>query len=137
MVQIKLLKFQQHEKKTCFNLLQKNFLVNILIVKDKNPSLGCLTKQLKTSPIIWSGGDMTCYILLTIPDKDCFHSALGVGLVHKLVVGPIPGAVPTGPVPGIAPGLVTAKIIINIILGRDLKVCLSQTKNSLSLKCVC
>ena len=48
------------------------------------------------------------YILLTIPDKDCLHSALGVGLVPRVVVGPVPGAFPTGPVPRVAPRLVTA-----------------------------
>ena len=47
---------------------------------------------------------MRRYILLTIPDKDCLHSPLGVGLV----VGLVPGAVPTGPVPGVVPRLVTA-----------------------------
>ena len=45
--------------------------------------------------------------LKTIPDKDCLHSALGVGLVPRVVVlGPVPGAVPTRPVPGVAPRLV-------------------------------
>ena len=60
------------------------------------------------SPNIWSGRNMRCYILLTIPDKDCLHSSLGIGFVPGTVVlGPVPGAVPTGPVPGVAPRLVT------------------------------
>ena len=52
---------------------------------------------------------MCRYILLTIPDKDCLHSSLGVGLVPRIVVlGPVPGAVPTGPVPEVALKLVTS-----------------------------
>ena len=47
------------------------------------------------SPIIWSG-ETHHYILLTIPDKDCLHSTLGVGLVSGFVVlGSVSGAVPT------------------------------------------
>ena len=50
---------------------------------------------------------MRHYILLTIPDKDCLHSALGVGLVPRVVfLGPVPGAVPTGLVPGVTLRLV-------------------------------
>ena len=66
-------------------------------------------KQLKMSPIIGSGRDTYHNILLTIPNKDCLHSSLGVGLVLGIaVLGPVPGAVPTGPVPGVTPRLATA-----------------------------
>ena len=64
-------------------------------------------KTIKTSPNIGSGRDTCCYILLTIPNKDCLHSFLGVGFVPGAVIlGPVPGAIPTGPVPGVAPRLV-------------------------------
>ena len=51
---------------------------------------------------------MRRYILLTIPDKDCLHSSLGVGPVPEIVLGSVPRAVPAGPVLGVAPRLVTA-----------------------------
>ena len=102
-------------RKKLFQLVTEEIHSNILIVTDKNPSLGCLTKQLKMSPIIWIGRDMGRYILLTIPDKDCLHSALGVGLVPRLVVGLVPGAVPTGPVPGVAPDWSLPHLVLGLL----------------------
>ncbi len=70
-------------------------------------------KQFKTSLIIGSGKDACCYILLTIPDKDCLHSSLVTGPVPRFVLGPVSGAVPTGTVLGVAPGQATAPPVLS------------------------
>ena len=104
--------------KNYFKSVIEEISVKILIVTEKNPSLGYLTKQSKMFPNIWSGRDMHRYILLTIPDKDCLHSSLCAGPVARFVLGPIPrfvlgpvpGAVPAGPFPRVDPRLVTAPL---------------------------
>ena len=57
-VQIWLLKFQQHsERKEFQTCYRRNFSKDFNCYR-QNPSLGCLTKQKKTSPIIGSGRDI-------------------------------------------------------------------------------
>ena len=68
-----------------------------------NLSLGKSIETIKSIYNLGSGRDKCCYILLTVPEQDCPHSALGVEAVSGVPSQVLaPGAVPAKPVLGLA-----------------------------------